>query len=125
MDYGLVDADNHYYESEDCFTRFGDEEIARFVTWYSQGRRGLWHSVRPPDDGAEPDVQSVTKPGIMHKRLRELAEGGERKNLDSNDRLRWGGRLSRCPSTTRTGTPASCHGRAGRGQGVVVFQHSP
>jgi len=34
-----LDADNHYYESEDCFTRFGDEEIERFVKWYSQGKK--------------------------------------------------------------------------------------
>ena len=27
MDYELIDADNHYYEAEDAFTRYGDEEV--------------------------------------------------------------------------------------------------
>ena len=27
MDYELIDADNHYYEAEDCFTRYGDEAV--------------------------------------------------------------------------------------------------
>ena len=27
MDYNLIDADNHYYETEDAFTRHGDEEV--------------------------------------------------------------------------------------------------
>ena len=94
MEYGLVDADNHYYESEDCFTRFGDEEIERFVKWYSQGKKrflafGQTFQTMVPN----PTFNPVTKPGIMHKRLRELAEGGERKNLDTNDRLRWGGQI--------------------------------
>ena len=94
MDYGLVDADNHYYESEDCFTRFGDEEVERFVRWYSQGKKkfvafGQTFQTMVPN----PTFNPVTKPGIMHKRLRELAEGGERKNLDNNDRQRWGGQI--------------------------------
>ena len=94
MDYGLVDADNHYYESEDCFTRFGDEEIERFVKWYSQGKKrflafGQTFQTMVPN----PTFNPVTKPGIMHKRLRELAEGSERKNLDNNDRQRWGGQI--------------------------------
>ena len=25
IDYKIVDADNHYYEADDAFTRFGDE----------------------------------------------------------------------------------------------------
>ncbi|HVA10514.1 MAG TPA: amidohydrolase family protein [Acidimicrobiales bacterium] len=94
MGYGLVDADNHYYESEDCFTRHGDEEIQRFVKWYSQGKKrfvafGQTFQTMVP----KPTFNPVTKPGIMHKRLKELAEGGERRNLDNNESLRWGGQI--------------------------------
>ena len=39
MDYELFDADNHYYEAEDCFTRYGDESVRRFVHWVSEGKR--------------------------------------------------------------------------------------
>ena len=79
MDYGLIDADNHYYESEDCFTRFGDEEVKRFVQWYSQGKKkfitfGRTFQTMVPN----PTFNPVTKPGVMHRRLKELAEGGER-----------------------------------------------
>ena len=58
MDYQLIDADNHYYEAEDCFTRYGDEEVKRFVRWVSEGkRRHLLFGDVLPDHGAEPDVQ--------------------------------------------------------------------
>jgi hypothetical protein len=39
VDYQLIDADNHYYEAEDAFTRYGDEEVNRFVRWLAQGKR--------------------------------------------------------------------------------------
>ncbi len=94
MEYGLVDADNHYYESQDCFTRYGDEEIQRFVKWYSQGKKrflafGQTFQTMVPN----PTFNPVTKPGVMHKRLKDLAEGGGRTNLDNNDRLKWGGQI--------------------------------
>lgn len=89
MDYGLVDADNHYYESEDCFTRYGDEDVRRFVQWYSQGKKrfvafGRTFQTMVPN----PTFNPVTKPGIMHQRLKELAEGGERCNFDNMDSRR-------------------------------------
>ena len=35
MDFKLFDADNHYYEAEDAFTRYGDERVKRYVRWVS------------------------------------------------------------------------------------------
>jgi hypothetical protein len=77
-------------------TRFGDDEVKRFVRWYAQGKKkfvafGQTFQTMVPN----PTFNPVTKPGIMHKRLRELAEGGERKHLDNNDRQRWGGQIER------------------------------
>src|SRR5262249_55607982 len=39
MDFELFDSDNHYYEPEDCFTRYGDETVKRYVTWVSEGKK--------------------------------------------------------------------------------------
>ena len=38
-DYQYVDADNHYYEAEDAFTRHGDDDVKRYVRWVSEGKR--------------------------------------------------------------------------------------
>ena len=35
----FVDADNHYYEAEDAFIRYGDEDVKRYVRWVSEGKR--------------------------------------------------------------------------------------
>src|SRR5262245_52830012 len=82
VEYGLIDADNHYYEPEDCFTRYGDESVNRFVKWVSQGKRKyvMFGNVTQTMV-ANPTFNPITKPGIMHQRLKELAEGGDRHNV--------------------------------------------
>ena len=37
LDFKIFDADNHYYEVEDTFTRFGDEKVRRHVRWMQDG----------------------------------------------------------------------------------------
>ena len=90
MDYQLIDADNHYYEPEDCFTRYGDDEVKRFVTWVSEGKKRhlLFGNVRQTMV-PNPTFDPITKPGVMHARLKELAEGGERRNLEIGDSRRY------------------------------------
>jgi len=90
MDYALIDADNHYYESEDCFTRYGDEDVKRFVKWVSQGKKKylLLGNVMQTMV-ANPTFNPITKPGIMHRRLKELAEGGVRRNVHGMDSTRF------------------------------------
>ena len=79
MDYRLIDADNHYYEAEDCFTRYGDEDVKKFVRWVSEGKRrhvlfgNVMQTMVP-----NPTFDPVIKPGVLHKQLKALAEGGER-----------------------------------------------
>lgn len=93
MDYQLIDADNHYYEAEDSFTRYGDDQVQRFVRWVSQGKRrfimfgDVMQNIAP-----NPTFSYVDRPGSMHKRLKELAEGGQR-NLDREDPRRYEGTL--------------------------------
>jgi predicted TIM-barrel fold metal-dependent hydrolase len=89
--YGLIDADNHYYEAEDAFTRYGDEEVKRFVRWLSEGkRRHLAFGTEIQTMVPNPTFNPITKPGAFHRRLVELADGGERYNVDSADRRRYG-----------------------------------
>ncbi len=79
MDYELIDADNHYYETEDCFTRHGDESVRKFVHWVSEGKRRhlLFGDVRQTMV-PNPTFDPITRPGAFHERLKELAEGGDR-----------------------------------------------
>jgi predicted TIM-barrel fold metal-dependent hydrolase len=101
MDFQLIDADNHYYEAEDAFTRYGDGEVNRFVRWLAQGKRryilfgDVMQTIAP-----NPTFSKVDKPGSMHKRLKELAAGGER-NLDMNDPKRYEGVLEELPAHCR------------------------
>ena len=91
MDHQLIDADNHYYEPEDCFTRYGDEQVKRFVRWVSEGKRRhlLFGDVRQTMV-PNPTFNPITKPGAFHERLKELAEGGERGIPGMTDPSRYG-----------------------------------
>jgi predicted TIM-barrel fold metal-dependent hydrolase len=91
MDDRFFDADNHYYEAEDAFTRYGDAEVQRFVRWVSEGKRrhimfgNVMQTMVP-----NPTFNPITKPGAFHTRLKELAEGDQRRNVDVADKARYG-----------------------------------
>src|SRR4029079_8956283 len=71
MDYKLFDADNHYYESEDAFTRYGDAEVQRFVHWVSEGKkRHLLFGNVMQTMAPNPTFNPITKPGAFHTRLK-------------------------------------------------------
>lgn len=80
MDYQLIDADNHYYEAPDCFTRHGDDDVKRFVRWVSEGKRQhlLFGDVRQTMV-PNPTFDAVVKPGVLHQRLKQLAAGAKRE----------------------------------------------
>jgi predicted TIM-barrel fold metal-dependent hydrolase len=85
--YRLFDFDNHYYEPEDAFTRHGDREVKRFVRWVSEGKRR--HIVFGDAIGTaipNPTFNPIGKPGAYYKRLKELAERGEHRNVRIMDR---------------------------------------
>jgi predicted TIM-barrel fold metal-dependent hydrolase len=91
MDYQLIDADNHYYEPEDAFTRYGDEQVKRFVRWMSEGkRRHLLFGNVVQTMVPNPTFNPIAKPGAFHERLKELAEGGERGIPTMTDPSRYG-----------------------------------
>jgi predicted TIM-barrel fold metal-dependent hydrolase len=81
LDFGLVDADNHYYEPRDCFTRYlpADRLDAgvRLVTT-DEGREAVLVGSRPFTVQAEPFRDRVTRPGALREMLRNLKAGGAR-----------------------------------------------
>ncbi len=91
MDYLLFDADNHYYEAEDAFSRHGDEEVKAFVRWVSEGKkRHIMFGNAVSTSLPNPTFNPITKPGAFHHRLKELAEGGDRSNRKITDRKMYG-----------------------------------
>ena len=79
LQYELVDFDNHYYEAEDAFTRYGDDELKSWVRWLSDGkRRHLAFGNVIGSAISNPTFNPVGKPGAYSRRLKELAEHGER-----------------------------------------------
>ena len=91
MDFKLFDADNHYYEAEDAFTRYGDERVKRYVRWVSEGkRRHIMFGDRVSTGVPNPTFNPIARPGAFHERLMELQEGKGDRNLSGFDTRRYG-----------------------------------
>ena len=91
MDYKLVDADNHYYEAEDAFLRYGDESVRRFVRWVQDGkRRHLVFGNRVSPVPPNPTFNPIAKAGAFHARLKDLEEGKGDRDLTPFDSARYG-----------------------------------
>ena len=76
MDYQICDADNHYYEARDTFTRHGDAKVRRFVRWTSEGKRQhLLFGDRLSAGIPNPTFDPIAKPGAWHKTLKKLETG--------------------------------------------------
>ena len=73
MDFKLFDADNHYYEAEDAFTRYGDKRVTRYVRWVSDGkRRHIMFGDRLSTGVPNPTFNPIARSGAFHERLKEL-----------------------------------------------------
>jgi predicted TIM-barrel fold metal-dependent hydrolase len=80
LGYQLVDADNHYYEAEDAFTRHADESVKRYVRWVHDGkRRRLVFGGKVSDTPANPTFNPIAKAGAFHARLKALEAGTDRE----------------------------------------------
>src|ERR1700742_2147122 len=76
LGYGLIDADNHYYEAEDAFLRHGDEDVRKFIRWTQEGkRRKLVFGDKIADTPANPTFNPIAKAGAFHQRLKDLESG--------------------------------------------------
>lgn len=75
-EYRYVDADNHFYEAPDAFSRHGTERVRRFVQWVEQGKKKflLFGGAYAPGN-ANPTFNPVAKPGAFHETLKALERG--------------------------------------------------
>ncbi len=97
----IVDFDNHYYEPEDAFTRFGDEEVQRFVRWLTAGKRKhLVFGTEMATAIPNPTFDPIAKPGALHRTLKARAAQGDWSNLADDDPRRYG-ELDRLPAYYR------------------------
>ena len=81
MDHAFFDADNHYYEAEDAFTRHASPRMraARFVRWLTEGdgkRRRLFFGDREANVIGNPTFNPTVKPGAFHQALKNLESQG-------------------------------------------------
>ena len=92
MNYKMVDSDNHYYEAEGTFTRYGDEGVRKFVRWVSDGRRRhILFGTKMSTSLPNPTFSPIAKPGAFHARLTDLEQGfGDRVLSLPTDRMRYG-----------------------------------
>jgi predicted TIM-barrel fold metal-dependent hydrolase len=83
IDYGLYDADEHYYEAEDAVTRYLEPEHQRAVTWIEKaGRRTLLVNDRLLTVVPNPTYDPVGAPGSLERYFRaENAEGAPIKDI--------------------------------------------
>lgn len=77
VDFGIFDADQHYYEPEDCFTRFASERMKteKFVRWMTEAdgkRKRLFVGGREANVIGNPTFNPVAAPGVYHETLKNL-----------------------------------------------------
>lgn len=82
MDLKIVDADNHYYEPADAFTRHASPRMVheQFVRWLTEAdgkRKRLLFGDQMVSMIANPTFERLAQPGAFHDRLKHL-ERGER-----------------------------------------------
>ena len=83
LDYGLYDADNHYYEPSDCFTRHlpaSKRERGLRLVRNADGSEQLFVGERPFTFLTEPFRETTVKPGALREMLRNLRDGGGERN---------------------------------------------
>jgi predicted TIM-barrel fold metal-dependent hydrolase len=83
MDFGIFDADQHYYEAEDCFTRYASQRMAKekFVRWVTEAdgkRRRLFVGGKEANVIGNPTFDPITAPGVYHETLKKLEVGKDR-----------------------------------------------
>lgn len=76
MDYQICDADNHYYEARDTFTRHGDEKVRKYVRWISDGKRErLLFGDKMEAAIPNPTFNPISQPGAWAATLKALETG--------------------------------------------------
>ncbi len=65
----IFDADQHYYEAEDCFTRYASQRMKteKFIRWVTEAdgkRKRLFAGGREANVIGNPTFDPITAPGI-------------------------------------------------------------
>jgi predicted TIM-barrel fold metal-dependent hydrolase len=83
LPYGLFDADNHYYETRDCFTRHIEPSMRASAVRVEQdgsGREVVLVGDRPFTFLADAFRDVIAKPGALREMLRALSSGNYRES---------------------------------------------
>jgi predicted TIM-barrel fold metal-dependent hydrolase len=79
----MFDADEHYYEAEDAFTRHASQRMQseKFIRWLTEAdgkRRRLFVGGQEANVIGNPTFNPITAPGIYHETLKKLEVGKDR-----------------------------------------------
>ena len=83
MTFRVFDADQHYYEAEDCLTRYASKRMQamKSVRWLTEAdgkRRRLIIADQVTTTIGNPTFNPVTKPGAYHETMKNLKPGEDR-----------------------------------------------
>lgn len=83
MAYRIFDADQHYYEAEDCLTRFASARMKtdKYVRWLTEAdgkRKRLVVANRIVDVIGNPTFNPIGPPGVLHELLKTMEGNHER-----------------------------------------------
>lgn len=83
MNFGIFDADQHYYEAEDCFIRFASQRMKseKFIRWVTEAdgkRKRLFVGGRNANIIGNPTFDPCAKPGVYHETLKLIETGQDR-----------------------------------------------
>ncbi|MBI1815432.1 MAG: amidohydrolase [Deltaproteobacteria bacterium] len=82
LDYAMYDADNHYYEPDDCFTRHIEERYKKRTVWVDRANNGRMYVGSERCHFFSVGVgDSVGPPGIMKEFLRGVDDAGGSPSL--------------------------------------------
>jgi predicted TIM-barrel fold metal-dependent hydrolase len=89
-DYRLFDADNHYYEAEDAFTRYLDRDMAkRAVQWaVVDGKKKLLVGGKVCNFIPNPTFDPIAKPGTLQEFFKGKAKGGVKEMFGDLEPIR-------------------------------------
>jgi predicted TIM-barrel fold metal-dependent hydrolase len=79
----IFDADEHYYEADDCFTRYASERMRseKFVRWVTEAdgkRKRLFVGGRENNVIGNPTFNPIAAPGVYHETLKNLETSKDR-----------------------------------------------
>jgi predicted TIM-barrel fold metal-dependent hydrolase len=82
----MFDADQHYYEAEDCLTRFASDRMknSKFVRWMTEAdgkRKRMFLGGREANVIGNPTFNPVAAPGVYHQTLKQLDVAQDRSAL--------------------------------------------